>query len=276
MDSPSAPAAPDPVATANAQTNTNIASAVGSQMINMVNQSTPQGSLDYTKTGNNTYQETDANGQVHTYTIPQFTATQTYSPQEQALFNLNNQTQQNIAQIGVQQSQNIGNLLNTPLDLSNNAIEDQLYSEYSPRVNTQQANQLNSLQSQLSAQGVTQGSAAYNNAMNLNSQANNDQWNQLYLNGRSQADQELVTQRQEPINEIDALMSGSQVSNPTYGSTPSTSIAPANYEGDVQSSYADQLASYNANLSANNAMMGGIFGTAGALAGGWATGGFKL
>src|ERR1700742_737968 len=132
MDSPDPPPAPDPVATANAQTNENIASAVGSQMINMTNQNTPQGSLTYKQTGNNTYQETDANGVTHTYTIPQFTATQTYSPQEQALFDLNNQSQQNIAQIGVDQSAKIGQLLDTPLDLSDTSIDNDLYNLYSP------------------------------------------------------------------------------------------------------------------------------------------------
>jgi hypothetical protein len=103
--------------------------------------------------------------------------------------------------------------------------------------------------------------------MTLNSQANNDQWNQLYLNGRNSAMQQMTMQRQEPINEIDALMSGSQVTNPTFGQTPSSTINPANYEQDVQNTYQDQMAGYNAQLQQNNSMMGGIFGSLGTLGG---------
>lgn len=266
-DAPDPPPPPDPVKTANAQTNQNIASAVGSQMINMVNQNTPQGTLNYSQTGMNSYKMQDANGVWHTYEIPQFTATQTYSPDQQKLYDLSNQTKQTVAQIGVDQSKRMGDLLNTPLDLSDTTIDKHLYDLYSPRINDQQGRASNSLQAQLAAQGVTAGSEAYNNAINLQNQGFNDQWNQMLLNGRQQAVQQLVTQRQEPINELNALMSGSQVTNPTYGQTPSTQIRPADYEGDVYNSYNAQLGAYNAQNQANAASMGGIFGTLGNVVG---------
>lgn len=266
-DAPDPPPAPDPVKTANAQTNQNIASAVGSQMINMVNQNTPQGTLNYSQTGSNSYKMQDANGVWHTYEIPQFTATQTYSPDQQKLYDLSNQTKQTVAQIGVDQSKRMGDLLNTPLDLSDTTIDKHLYDLYSPRINDQQGRANSALQAQLAAQGVTAGSEAYNNAINLQNQGFNDQWNQMLLNGRQQAVQQLVTQRQEPINELNALMSGSQVTNPTYGQTPSTQIRPADYEGDVYNSYNAQLGAYNAQNQANAATMGGIFGTIGNIAG---------
>ena len=68
------PDPPNPVATAAAQTGTNVATAVANANLGNVNQVTPQGNLTYSNTGN--YQWTDpTTGQ--TYTIPQFTATQT-------------------------------------------------------------------------------------------------------------------------------------------------------------------------------------------------------
>lgn len=270
---PDPPPAPDPVKTANAQANENVASAIGTQEINMVNQNTPNGNLNYNQTGNNTYTMKDANGKVQTYTIPQFTATQTYSPQQQALYDLNNKTQQTIGQIGVDQSAKMGALLNTPIDLSDTSIDDDLYKLYSPRITQQQNNQNNSMQSTLAAQGVTPGTPAYAQAMQQMSQANNDQWNQMYLNGHNSAIQQMTMQRQEPINELNALMAGSQVSNPTFGQTPSTNIAPPNYEQDVQNSFQDQMAGYNAQLQSSNATMGGIAGLGGSLIstalGGW-------
>ncbi len=132
----------------------------------------------------------------------------------------------------------------------------------------------------MAAQGVTQGSQAYNNAMTLNNQSNNDQWNQLYLTGHGTAINQMqqdyqnklqsgLLTRQEPLNEISALMSGSQVTNPTFGQTPSSTINPANFEQDTQNAFQDQMANYNAKLQQNNSMMGGLFGAAGTLGGAW-------
>jgi hypothetical protein len=80
MDTPSAPAPPDPVATAAAQGNMNQNTATTQQLLNMTNQVTPDGSLTYNQSGNNSF--TGADGK--SYTVPQFTATQTLSPTQQA------------------------------------------------------------------------------------------------------------------------------------------------------------------------------------------------
>ncbi|MFD0615730.1 tail fiber domain-containing protein, partial [Bradyrhizobium sp. GCM10027634] len=47
------PAPPDPYTTADAQTKSNLATAAANQRVNMVNQSNPFGSLNYTQTGTN-------------------------------------------------------------------------------------------------------------------------------------------------------------------------------------------------------------------------------
>jgi hypothetical protein len=270
VHTPSAPTPPNPVTTANAQTNMNIASAVGQQLTNAVNQQTPQGSLTYTQGGNRTWTETDANGKVHTYSVPILTATQTYSPQEQALYELGNKTQQNMGQIAYDESGRIGDLLSTPLDLSSTAIDDHLHSLYAPRIEAQQQRDRDALDSKLANQGFAVGSQGYATDHTLQGQKENDQWNQMYLNGRGEAVNEMLQQRQEPINELTALMSGSQVSNPNFGQTPSASIKPADYEGDVYQTYQAQMQNYQAQMAQSNAMMGGLFGTIGTLAGGWA------
>lgn len=77
-DGPTAPAAPDPAATAAAQEKTNIASATAQANLNRINQVTPQGSLTYTQNG------TNADG------TPQYTQTQTLSPDEQTKYDQNN------------------------------------------------------------------------------------------------------------------------------------------------------------------------------------------
>ena len=78
------------------------------------------------------------------------------------------------------------------------------------------------------------------------------------------------------MNEISALMSGSQVSQPNFVGTPQTSVSPTDVIGANQMAYNGQLNAYNAQLQSNNALygaLGSMAGTAGAMAmGGW--GGF--
>jgi hypothetical protein len=76
MGKPDPPQPPNPIATAAAQTGSNVSTAVANTMLNNVNQSTSQGSLNYDITGG--FDWTDpTTGQ--SYTIPRLTATQTLS-----------------------------------------------------------------------------------------------------------------------------------------------------------------------------------------------------
>jgi hypothetical protein len=88
--------------------------------------------------------------------------------------------------------------------------------------------------------------------------ANTDQNNQLALNGRQQGFSEALATRNQPINEITALLSGSQVSNPATmsGATPQAQVGGVDYTGLVNNNYNQQVAS-------SNALMGGLFGLAG-------------
>lgn len=81
-DTPKQPAAPDPVATANAQAQANTTAAITQANLNRIDQYTPQGSLTYQQTGKN------ADG------TPKYSQTQTYSPEQQALYNQQNQIAQ--------------------------------------------------------------------------------------------------------------------------------------------------------------------------------------
>lgn len=76
---PAAPAAPDPIATANAQAGVNKDAAITQANLNRIDQVTPQGNLSYSIKGYN------ADG------TPQYTQTQTYSPDQQRLYDQNNQ-----------------------------------------------------------------------------------------------------------------------------------------------------------------------------------------
>ncbi len=110
-----APTPPDPQATARAQTGTNVSTAVANAWLGNVNQQTPDGSLNYSQSGN--YDMTDpATGQV--WHIPTFTATQQLSPSGLQLKNTQDATKQTLANLAGSQAQRASGLLGTNLDTS--------------------------------------------------------------------------------------------------------------------------------------------------------------
>lgn len=263
MDSPTPPAAPDPVATATAQGNMNQNTATTQQLLNMTNQVTPDGSLTYTQSGNNTF--TGADGK--TYTVPQFTATQTLSPTGQKLYDLTNESKLNLGNAGVTASKKIGDILGTNVNLSNDAVENRLLDLGTKRLQPQFARDEASLRANLINSGIRPGSDAWNTEMTRLSQNKNDALDQLVLSGHSTAVNDILTERNQPINEISALMSGSQVGQPNFTSTPQTQVAGTDYAGMVQNNYNAQNDQYKTQLAQQNAMMGGLFGLAGTLGG---------
>lgn len=102
MGKPQAPTPPDPQQTSAAQTGTNVSTSIANTMMGNVNQTTPYGSLEYTQVGD--YEWTDPyTGQ--SYTVPQFEAVTSLNPEQQAIADLNTQTQTALAGTGAQQSE---------------------------------------------------------------------------------------------------------------------------------------------------------------------------
>src|SRR4249919_716871 len=105
MSKPDPPTPPNPIATAAAQTGTNVSTGVANAFLNNVNQNTPQGSLSYDVTGNYSWND-PSTGQ--TYSIPRFTSTQSLNATQQNLQNTSDQTKQALGNIGLQQANKIG------------------------------------------------------------------------------------------------------------------------------------------------------------------------
>lgn len=259
MQAPKQPPAPDPVATAKAQGASNIATATAGQTINMVDKIGPDGSEKYNNIG---YVDIP-DGFGGTTKVPRFSQTTTLSAPNQAIYDTNKQTEQNIATIGRDQSQRIGGLLSSPVNLNNEATEARLFELGSRRLNPQFARDEEALRTRLANSGIRQGSSAWATEMGNFDQRRNDAMNQLLLAGRGQAVQEALTERNQPINEITALMSGSQVSMPQFAAAPQQGVAGVDYAGMVRDKYNADMAAYNSRLSSRNAMMGGLFGLAG-------------
>jgi hypothetical protein len=83
---------------------------------------------------------------------------------------------------------------------------------------------------------------------------------------RNQWLQEQYANRNQPINEISALMSGSQVSQPNFVNAPSTQIPTTDVAGITQQGFQNQMGLYNTQMQQSNALIGGVLGLgAGAL-----------
>lgn len=254
----SAPKTPDPMATAQAQSGMNRDTAVSQQLINMVGQNNPWGSTSYAQTGNTGY--TDSSGRY--VSLPQFTQTTTFTPEQQAIFDKSQAAQSSMAGIAQDQSAKLKEYLNEPFEFKNQDAADWSYDLASSRILPQQQRAEEALRTRLVNSGLRPGTAAWNSEMERMTHGNTDQMNQLALTGRSQAFGEALAQRNQPINEITALLSGSQVSNPAQmsGPTPQASVGGVDYTGLVNQQY-------QAKLAQSNAMMGGLFGLAGSLGG---------
>lgn len=254
---PKAPAPPDPAKTAGAQTAQNIGTAVTQQQLNNVNQVTPDGSLTYSQTG--TYQYTDPNtGKV--YDVPTYTATQTLSDAGQAIYDTNKAAELNLATLGRDQSAKLGTLLGTPVDLSNDAVEARLMELGRARLDPAMDRRRETLRASLAGQGIKEGSAAFDRAMMRAMEGENDAYNSLLLQGRGQAVQEAMAERNQPINEITALMSGSQVSMPQFVGTNPATVANVDRAGLEMSAYNARLANWQQQMANKQSLMGGLFG----------------
>lgn len=164
------------------------------------------------------------------------TVRQTFSPEQQAIFDQSNRIKLMLGGLGEQGAEAMHGLIGTPVDFSGapampgnatdtrNKVIDAMMSRVNYDTNIARENK----NSELIAAGIRPGNQAYDDQMHLIDRAYNDARNQAFLSSgqeaqrdfgmdaerRRQAITEMLSQRQIPLNEITALLSGSQVSNP--------------------------------------------------------------
>jgi hypothetical protein len=266
MCAPKAPAPPNPVDTAAAATGTNIGTAIANNSMGMVNQVTPDGSLNYSQTGTYTYKDPYTG---KSYELPNYTATTTLSDMGQKIKGQADQTKLNMAETGAQQSAFLRDYLGEPWNPDTSAIEGRLMELGSQRLNPRFQQEEDQLRTRLANQGITEGSEAYNREMGRFGQSKNDAFNSLMLQGRGQAFNELQTTRNQPINEISALLSGSQVNNPNVQMAQPQGAATTDVAGLINQNYNQRLGAWQQNSQNRQSLLGGLFGLgAGALTGG--------
>jgi hypothetical protein len=262
---PSAPAAPDYAGAARETAAGNLAAAQTATAANRVNQITPYGNLNYAETG------TDSRGN------PIWTATQTLSPDQQKLLDYQNATSIGLGKIAGQGLGYVENMLNTPFNISalpsTGFNPSQSYQDaYMQRLQPQMQQTREALQQQLANKGIDIGSTAYDRAMQTQSQRENDlllgattQGFGVGQQARQQALQEQAYLRNEPLNTLSAVRTGSQVTGPQFvNSAQQATTSGPDLMGAAGMQYNAQMGDFNAKQAAQQNFNSGLMGLAGA------------
>jgi hypothetical protein len=272
-----APAPPDPYATAAAQATANKETAIAEKQLNMVNQFTPYGSLEY--------RHTDW-GPDRT---PLYSAFQTLSPNQAKMKTLTDQAGIKYGETANSQMDLVRDRLSSPLDFGqlgpapeiNNEMRQQVADSMYQRMNPQFDRDQERLESQLINQGLQRGSEAWNEAQYDRNRAKNDamlaidnaslgQAAQLYgleEGERNARINELAMQRSQPLNELAAMLTGSAVQNPQFVNTPMTSMNAPDIMGATYANYNGQMDAWKQNQANGNGFMSGLFGIGGSVLG---------
>lgn len=215
------------------------------------------------------------------------TITQTLSPEQQALYNQQVGNQQGLGSLANQGIGAAKGIIGSRLDYSGapaapgdyNSLRQSVYDAMMARPNEDIANSRDNTNSNLIAAGIRPGSKAYDNQMNLLNRQQTDAQQQAIINAGNQTQQaygmdmqsrqqglsELNAQRSIPLNEITALMSGSQVSNPFqmpgYAQNANVQPAPTYNATQAQGQYGTDV--YNAQQAARGNMNSGLVGLGG-------------
>jgi len=259
---PDIPATPDYTGAAQATASGNLDAARAATAANRVNQVTPYGTLQYSVTGQDPYGN------------PTWTSTSALSPDQQALYDYDIASSKGLGQLQSKGLSYVSNMLDKPFDTSGlpstgiNAGE-QMSESIMRRLQPTLAMEQKQFDTNMANQGIPLGSEAYQNAKRMFDERQNDrlvssiiQGTQTGLQARGQGFSEQAYQRNEPINTLNAVRSGSQVTNPNsfFVSAPQqATTAGADYLGAAGMTGNAAIAAANAENAQRNAMIQGLF-----------------
>ena len=289
-DAPSPPPAPDYVGAAQAQGVANIDAARATAKLGNPNVYSPYGTQTVTYEGD----------------VP--TVTQSLSPESQKILEAQNATKLGLANLGSQGISTAQNVMGTPFQFGGPSVQTSLDTSgiakmpvnagttgqeaIMSRLEPSMAKNRVSTETQLINQGLRPGTEAYDNAINLLSQQENDQRTQAVLQGlgldisantqgynqalqsgqfantaQQQALAQAIQQRQMPLNEVNALVEGSQIQNPQFGAYQGSNVAPAPIANATTLQGQFDQNTYNQNVGSYNQQLAGLYSLGSSAAG---------
>jgi len=258
MCAPKAPAPTPPKDVSAATTGTNVSTAIANAYLQNMDETTADGTKTFNQTGTVPIKD-PYTGQ--TYQVPRFSVTQTLSPAQQAIKDQHDNASYNLAELGNNLSGTLGHQLTGNFRLGNEPTEARLFDLGRKRLDPMFAQRDEDLRTRLANQGIKAGTAAYDREMANLGQQENDAYNQLLLSGRGQASQELLTEDNQRINQISALLNGGQVSQPNFMTGASIGAIPTTDNASIIGNYDNaKLAAWQQNQAAIGSMLGGLGG----------------
>ena len=258
MGKQKAPQPTDPKLTSAATTGTNISTSIANAYLQNMNEYGPDGTKTFDQTGMTTVTDPYTG---KTYQIPKFSVTTTLSDQQKAIKGQQDAASLNLATLGKDLSGTLGQQLTGNFSLGNEETEGRLFDLGRKRLDPMFANRDEDLRTRLANQGIKAGTAAYDREMGLLGQQENDAYNSLLLQGRGQASQELLTEDNQRINQISALLGGGQVSMPNFMTGANVGAIPTTDNASIiGNSDNAKMAAWQANQAAMGSMLGGLGG----------------
>lgn len=201
--------------------------------------------------------------------------TQTLSPEQQKLLDYQNKTSIGLGELTGTGLEYVKGMMEDPFTTENLANlgfdPGQSYQDaYMERMQPQLEQSREQTAQRLANQGIGIGSKAYEEAMRLQGQRENDallgattQGFGTGLQARQQGFNEAAYQRNEPLNTLNAVRTGSQVTNPSYVSVPQQAttkgadlLGAATAEGNYNTASANAQQAGQSNMTSGLVSLG--------------------
>lgn len=269
-----APDPPDYAAAAKAQGAANVEAAIAEALMNRPKETTPMGTREWTQYGTQ---------RVGGYDIPLMESNINLTPEGQARYDQEQRINTSLGNVAEQGVNSVEGALGTEFNQSNlsarpdapsvgglQSVADALVARQQPWLDRDRAQ----LESSLVNQGFQRGSEGFDAEMAKFGMKENDarlaalgqagqEQSRMYgtqAAERGRSLQEEMAMRQMPLNEMNALRSGSQVSMPQFQAYGQTNVGAAPVmQGAMAQGQAD-LNAWNADQAQMGNFMGGLFG----------------
>lgn len=264
------PPMPDYVGAAKQQGTENINAAIATFLLNNANQVTPYGTKSVNQTGSFTLP--GPNGKPSKTVIPLFEQSIDFTPEGQKLFDQQNRISNQVGDLAESGLSNVQKSFSTPFGMDNvNQLTDKAQAAILSRLEPMLEKNRAAKEASLITRGHNPQNESYSAQMEQLGQQENDARTQAVLHALNYAPQLMGQEmaiRNQPLNELNALRSGSQVVNPTFSNMSPTAVTAAPLFQSVQAEGQHGIDLYNTQAMQEANFIGGLFGLGKAALGG--------
>jgi hypothetical protein len=224
----------------------------------------PDGSTVVDQTGDYTWTDPYTK---ETYTVPRFTRTTSLSDAQQAIKDAGDGAELNLANLAKDQSGFLGSYMSKPFKYNTNKHEKWATGLYDKLTAGKIERDNEAMRTQMANSGVKLGSDAYSRASQDQMESQNRSRDQFMLDSYQTGFGSAQATRNQPINEITALMAGSQVSQPQFMGANIGKIPTTDNAGIISNYDNQRLSAWQQEQAQRQAMMGGLFSMGSSLIG---------